>query len=83
VDTQLDLGHGLLSGVTEDYSPMAHDSVFRNIFLNSTANTQNLSLLHRNNFEALYARIQVIYGRATVRPFFITPNLQYLVRGLK
>jgi hypothetical protein len=62
-DTQLDLVNGLLIlGSTRSL-----DGVFFTSLWNSTTKTKDASLLQYNNFKDLYARIQDIYGRATVR----------------
>jgi hypothetical protein len=65
IDTQLDLRNYLLAG-SKVFNPGSLDPVFSTFLQNST-HTEDASLLHYNNFEDLYARIQGIYGRAVVR----------------
>jgi hypothetical protein len=66
METQLDLNGAIFNRVQGDIST-ALDGSFSTFLSNSTTDIEDASLLQYKNFEDLYARIQDVYGRATVR----------------
>jgi hypothetical protein len=64
-DTQLSLAANVFGGSKGNVST-SMDAVFTALARDAATDAQDLSLVQYANFERLYARIQGIYGRATV-----------------
>jgi hypothetical protein len=71
-DTQVDLDKDVFGGSKGNVSTSL-DNVFTAFLHNSTTNTVDTRLVERENWNELYARINGVYGRATVSNHSIAP----------